>query len=145
MTTMISIDPGARTGWAVWRDGTLVACGACAPQSLPLGPYDECVIEWPRERRGGHASVASLVTLGAHAGEALGRIGATSPRRVDPSEWKGQVPKPERGGNYIIARRVDAALREGEPAPAWLVSDFDTWDAIGLGLWALGRVRRGCV
>lgn len=143
--TLISIDPGARTGWAVWRDETLVACGACAPQSLPLGPYDECVIEWPRERRGGHASVASLVTLGAHAGEALGRIGATAPRRVDPAEWKGQVPKPERGADYIIARRVAAVLREGEPRPVSFARALDTWDAIGLGLWALGRVRRGCV
>lgn len=62
---------------------------------------------------------------------------------VRPSVWKGQVPK------QVHHARLAALLEEGERvrAPGGRRGDSgdapDTWDAIGLGLWALGRAGRG--
>ena len=140
----LTIDCGARTGWAQWSDDwRLLACGACAPNEVPLGPYSYVAIEWPRERRGGRASTASLIILAANAGIALGRVGWPNAARIDPSTWKGNVPKPAKGAPYIIATRCARALRSGEVGPpewAW-----DAWDAVGIGLVLSHRLGRGCV
>lgn len=53
-----------------------------------------------------------------------------------PSEWKGGVPKD------ICARRIRSVLSNTEIGAMSDMSE-DTYDAIGLGLWYLGRAGRG--
>lgn len=140
----ITVDPGATTGWAVWEGTTLVSCGSCAPDRVPDGPFDVVVVEWPRQRREGGASSASLITLGVHLGQALARTGTDHVRRINPSEWKGSIPKPaSRKAPYIVATRARGWLLPGEPAPDR--GEWDVWDAIGIGLVHHGRCRRGLV
>jgi hypothetical protein len=50
---------------------------------------------------------------------------------VKPSQWKGQLPK------AIANRRVAAIL--GEKACRELDIQTHAWDAVGIGLWKLGR------
>ena len=146
----LAIDPGARTGWALFDElGALVVSGTAEPHSVPRprGAF-RVVIEWPRERTGGarQAHGAALVTLAAHAGLVLGALGCEWARvtRLYPDEWKGQIPKPVKGAPYIIAERAARILGQGDTgAPTDTAAELDRWDAIGLGLVFLRRAQRG--
>ena len=151
---MLTIDPGLDTGWALFANGELLSCGVCAPRDVPrVGPAEMVVIEWPIARSWGRrAGGSALVELAAHAGEALGACGAVAVRKVAPHEWKGSIPKPPDGAveNYIIWRRASAVLSQGEREIAERTmirltrsQALDCADAIGLGLFASGRLGRG--
>lgn len=56
---------------------------------------------------------------------------------VQPSVWKGQVPKKVHGA------RIIEALKKEEIEKAMSIKNHNTIDAVGIGLWALGRLSRG--
>lgn len=60
-----------------------------------------------------------------------------SVKTVKPAEWKGQVPK------QIMNERVQKKLSKEELGKVVSVGalDHNTWDAVGIGLFALGRLR----
>ena len=163
MRTLLSIDPGGCAGLALWRDGVLVRawCSRAEPAAVCIevrraaleDSWDELVIEAPEPQPGRkqRARAADVLLLARRAG-ALAEIcrptGTT--RWIGPSAWKGSVPKPARVSMpYIIAVRAQALLTPAEFDAVVLPRDrreqWDVWDAIGVGLVALGRARRGLV
>jgi len=147
---LIAIDPGLTYGIAVFRDGMLDAAGQ---QPLTTGfasfvPGPIVVVERPHIQKGRGASADSVVTLGLEAGW-LARTYAKrwdDVRWVRPIEWKGTIPKPKRKSDpYLIVARAKAKLLPKEVAIAPPDDQWDAWDAIGLGLYALGRCRTGVV
>jgi hypothetical protein len=83
-----------------------------------------------------------ILTLAREAGRVAGSCAAAGAtvRWVKPAEWKGQLPKD------VCHRRVRALLTDEERAiltrdcrgmPA--SKRHNVLDAVGIGLWALGR------
>jgi hypothetical protein len=61
-------------------------------------------------------------------------------RLVEPAEWKAQVPKD------ICRRRIEAMLTEAEKACIKKGGEMhNVYDAIGIGLFGLGRAEKGMV
>ena len=149
---LIAIDPGkSHFGYAVFSYGTLIACGtpehtnptALAQIAIDLHSfYDRqteervtLVMEVPqhylRTRRA--KSLEGLVALCAAIDRAV-HVG----RFYQPKEWKGQVPKP---AHHKRLRRV---LNSFE-CSLWDAVDHNAKDAIGIGLFYLGRTKKGGV
>lgn len=146
--SLIAIDPGASTGWAQFLGNVLVDCGRLEAsvgfQHLDL-TADLVIVEIPVMRSGANAVPAGdLITLAFRAGVvAAGIQGIRTIRGLNPSQWKGQLSK------SISQARIGAALREPDEAQIvraaikrWGKVD-DIWDAIGIGLWAVGRDSQG--
>ena len=59
---------------------------------------------------------------------------------VEPAEWKAQVPKD------ITKKRIEALLSHSEPLSIKKGGEMhNIYDAIGIGLFALGRAKKGMV
>lgn len=89
------------------------------------------VCEWPQKYdnfRVAHENIDDLLAVGA----ALGPWTA----KYAPREWKGNVPK---GPHH---QRLARALDDDEKTRLH-GAGHDTWDAVGIGLFALGRTLRG--
>ena len=149
MTRTLSIDPGASTGWALFDGSDLTFAGVLDPECahpLALVPdvrsVSAIVTEYPEFRPGDTKSNPNdLITLAMRAGVIEGMLRAHAPsawwRRVRPSQWKGSVPKP------IHNKRVLGALTAREMALLPNALKHDTIDAVGIGLWHVGRMGRG--
>ena len=131
----------------VWADLVKVPVGDYDPRdvaaqvagAVPQRP-DVVFIEKPQQYPNSPVPRESLEALSLVAGA----ISQAFPREADtaciyPREWKGQVPKP------VMLRRIKAHLSDAEMA---VVSDLglassvvhNVWDAVGIGLWAVGRI-----
>ena len=148
---LLAIDPGAHQGWALFNIKThrLVHCGLGIVDHRDFRnvvDLDRCVIERPTLYKGGKARPADVITLALRAGEAAGLVRAAwgvDAEYVEPRSWKGQVPKAEHNA------RTWALLKDDEKdqvtvclkgiAPS---KRNNVLDAIGLGLWAVGRQGR---
>jgi hypothetical protein len=160
---LLSIDPGVTCcGWAYWRDGKLVLCGLSRTKEVGIearicahdfrrhwlyGQPDFIVIEKPEvyQQRFWKGDPRDLVELAMVVGGIIAQFPGVRVRAVFPKEWKRQVPK------SVSESRTLAKLSEleknksespevfGEPdtAPPSLLHNM--MDAIGIGLWALGR------
>lgn len=130
----LAVDPGAKTGWALFQGDLLVKCGTMPGIQAAQGPIAICslaVIEAPRIRRR-HPRPQDLITLALLTGQ----IAAHYPNHqlVPPEQWKGQMPKD------VCWRRVLTRLLPTEMALVRTAgADWNCRDAVGLGLWALGR------
>lgn len=133
-----SVDPGNRTGWAVWHDGHLISCGLHTRESMiarwawpePL----HGVIEEPQAYVGRRSKgrMQDIVELARYVGQIQTKFKTTT--LVKPAQWKGNLPK------AICKARCKAALTRDELACVD-TEDHNVWDAIGLGLFYLGRFR----
>jgi hypothetical protein len=91
----------------------------------------ETPIKYPTKRKQ-HKDVGNLLEVAEQMKKTASRsLG------VSPSAWKGQVPK------KIHGRRILEALEDTEKKAALTIDNHNTIDAIGLGLWVLGRLGRG--
>lgn len=93
-------------------------------------PFD-WVCEWPELRekdRRNHHNITALQQVGIY-------IERSQPwkERYRPSEWKRQVAKD------LHHQRLKDALDDGE-AEIWAALGHDARDAVGIGLFAMGRV-----
>lgn len=156
-THLVAVDPGKRhAGVAYFGHGLLLAASTVrvrrqarlVPEVLRwVGLYTtrepstwvvEAQQDYPGKggrKRGLDSLRRQVDRLAAEAG-AAGLVSAwVAPK---PAEWKGQVPK------EVHHRRLVEVLTLGERT-RWrhTVGDLDARDAIGLGLWALGRVGQG--
>ncbi len=139
-TSLLAIDPGARTGWAlflksdVWH---LVACGVVSPTEPPTWPgtkhIDQVVIEDPVIYARGKARPQDILKLARIVGRYEERFAAHPVELVAPRTWKGSVD------GDIMVRRIQASLNPLDRK----VHDRYTGgyahnmtDAVGLGLWA---------
>ena len=160
---LFCIDPSTTcTGWAVFTNGELHACGYAQPkkslswlerisamqaecfQGVRLDPT-HLVVEFPEVYSSGKASPSSLIKVGA----ALGAVAACYADSCDditiynPKEWKGSI------GKAPMCNRVIGKLDHVERALFDAVctvtdNEKDPWcdvaDAIGLGMKKVGRL-----
>lgn len=160
---LITIDPGAKTGWAFFIDGRLRGCGTwpiarmmrewCAPPQGALVLLEHPVL-YPNDGNKKKANVPDndVVRLGVRTGELGGRFftGGAEIEYEYPRSWKGNIGKPAPGKQYIIEKRVMRVLDDEESKliystmSARAKSPNDNMiDAVGLGLWKLGRKYLG--
>lgn len=131
----VAIDPGKSAGIAVFRDRELVRVLAVDGDDPPvLGGCDEIVCEIPHTGKG-PMTLEDRAILCVRAGILIGsvrsRVGIPL-RLVTPRDWKGNLPK------KVSHERARAKLTEAEVA-LLAGKPHDSWDAVGIGLWALGR------
>jgi hypothetical protein len=156
---LLAVDPGLRgCGVALFNEGRLwqvaylrgskdsadaSAWGAMAAAVAAWSPgvVTEAVSEFPKVYSVGKSKgdPEDLLQLAAVVG-ALSVALAVPLRVVRPYEWKRQVPKDIMAGR--IAQCLEAgelaAARAGMPAKSY---QHNVWDAIGIGLHAVGRLR----
>jgi hypothetical protein len=142
MAWLISIDPGKTPGIAVFKDGVLVDCGIDTSQTpyAPSGPDFQCVCEIPQVYRigKGKGDPNDLVMVAACAGRMTALF--PNPSFVKPERWKAQVD------GDIMCDRIVKFLTPGEASKIPNYPDsyrHNVIDAIGIGLWKLGRMGRG--
>lgn len=138
---ILAIDPGATQGWAFFVDNRLIMCGVRKEEhafvpSLFITPI--IVIERPQVYTSRPVDSNDLITLAILVGrlsaqyEALG----LTVEHVLPHAWKGNLDKD------MCWRRTKAKLSAAE---VLLTEGFaksyahNVHDAIGIGLWRLGR------
>jgi len=141
---VIAFDPGVTTGWAEFVDGKLVAAGHLSKKALLGGTkplptayeFTQLVIEQPVFYPDGRnkSRPKDLLTLAILAGEIAGlyRRKVEVVEFVTPREWKGSVSK------EICHNRMESILTQSEAMP----SNHNAKDAVGIGLWKVGRYRR---
>jgi hypothetical protein len=107
----------------------------------------ELAIELPQvyDRSKSKGDPNDLIALAGLVGTIVGRLGVDDTTVYLPRAWKGQVPKPENTKQpYIIAERCKKRLSKDEllkvNLPGNVKLQWDVWDAIGLGLFHVGRM-----
>lgn len=147
MGAVIGIDPGRRTGWALFREGVLTEAGVFKAQDLssfqPAVGSGVALIEKPVIYPARNVPSNDLIDLAVVVGElsALCRFAGYKVKLVAPRTWKGSVPK------SIHNKRVLSVLtvEEVEKLPRRpRAGDYDhnMLDAVGLALWHLKRSLR---
>jgi hypothetical protein len=146
---LLTIDPGADTGWAQFSDSnTLQRCGLASgadDAEVWSGVWPaRVVIERPKIYPHGRqkARPEDIITLAVSAGEwgGIAKLRRCSVEYVEPFEWKGQLNKDvchARARKRLTAEElviVDAACAE-------LAVDVqhNVLDAVALGLWVVQR------
>lgn len=135
---LLAIDPGTKgTGLAYFNKGLLtLAVLERDPYTLKPGPeqLDEVIVELPRAY-GARSPVDpnDLIKLASVAGFIAGISGASTLWYVHPQSWKGQTPK------RIDNERTIRHLCDNERRILGPKLDHNVMDAVGIGLWALGR------
>jgi len=161
---LLSIDPGLAvkggTGWAMWTDDVLVAAGLATTRAYSLEvrlKEIEAIVKFECAGRFVHEVVIEqmqVYTLDKQKGDQNdlidlsllgGRLSALAETLtlVRPGTWKGQVPK------SVLAKRARATLGPGElqafkrgVTGVAKSAHHNVWDAVGIGLWRLGRSGR---
>lgn len=149
----ISIDPAcAGCGIAIWEDTTLVSAfyRTGTPEEIVTGLAlaDGVSIECPMfygSKTSKDIDPNDLITLAVHVGglKALFEACGASVNLVLPPEWKRQISKEN------TKRRAKRELTEEElgavKLPRGEKVQTDVWDAVGIGLVVLRRLRPGLV
>ena len=138
---LLSIDPGVhKSAVALWNEDKwlLYAEDLKNNEVFPIiagvggaRVVIETPVLYPTKRKQ-HKDVSNLL-------EVVNRMKATAQNvvGVSPSAWKGQVP------TKIHGPRILKALKGFEVAAMTDEKNHNTIDAVGLGLWVLGRLGRG--
>lgn len=128
--SVVCIDPGQRTGWALIERGTITQRGTVAAREV-LPAASACVVEMPRVFANPgkwKGDPQDIVRLAALAGEYASRY--PEAYYAELHEWRKSVP------DNVIALRIQRSLREGEI----LGASVHSRDAQGIALWLLGRL-----
>lgn len=161
-TDLVAVDPGKHMlGLSFWDEEKVLQWAGWVPvQAAPLpkiGLNTRVVMERPRARPpaetpGGTSGYQALVDITFAGALYAGHVGARV-ETVYPDEWKGGTSKRavSKGGTelYVVERRVLEILSPAERAriewPSAKGKRHNVADALGLGLFALGRCGRGVV
>lgn len=145
VSTLLAIDPGTKKlGWAFFASGMLVRCGTSRVTGTCLGDLaarhaanlpsalegicELMTVYAGASQKGDQNDLVRVATVGAQ----VVAIKTDMARFVEPRTWKGQVPK------GIHHDRIREKLKDVEKMVAKNAA-MDTMDAIGLGLYHLGR------
>lgn len=145
---LYAVDPGKHTSAvAAFLNDELVGVWFASADSMDMAEdsLGEVAMEQPRAY-GNHARPQDLLDLTAAGMAVATRLvrPMTRVRMIQPQEWKGQVPKP------ITRKRIEAKLtqseklRLGDCLKKSRGEKHNLFDAVGIGLFALKRVGRGC-
>lgn len=134
---LIAIDPGVyKTGIARFRDGKLIDADYVPNECISYEDCDRLVVESQQIYPGSPVRTSDLIDLAHAAGMVAGRF-EVAPEWVLPKKWKGNTPK------AICTKRIEKCLTPEEvealdpSVPKSLRHNM--LDAVGIGLWALGR------
>lgn len=139
---LIAVDSGARSGYAYFSGGVLRGARLVSIED-DFGTSDaDAVVEIPDRVK---VDPKSIIKLALNAGRWLEKLGMACSgevRAVEASAWKASV-NPD-----ILAQRILEFLTPEEIAVipktrSALGFDHNVIDAVGLGLWTLGRMGRG--
>ena len=140
--SLLAIDPGKITGWALFEDSSLCDCGISKTHP-PTRVFSKInvIIEKPKVYPNRPIDSNDLIELAIRVGrivEYYSMHGCTV-SLVRPSDWKGQLPKD------VLWERARARLSEKERAVEAAATAAPSYrhnmrDAIGIGLWKLGRL-----
>lgn len=153
MTLLVTIDPGKNTGTAVFQDGSLVSskvdswAEAFDAHTSFLADHDlhgiEVLGELPMVYPGPRPEDPNdLIVLAEQLGELLSlyRARGCYVDTVHPRTWKGTVPK-EHHQPRILSKLSPAELALVPRMPIARRYEHNAVDAVGLGLWKLGRMH----
>ena len=156
---LYSIDPGlGGTGWAFWEDGRLMHVGIVHDRAKDDTLAARCegivrqldtqmpviddkfvnivmVIEMPQHMasaKGIAAQAGSVYKLAFLVGYIANAFNDFEVIVTTPMEWKGQLPKDVVQQRVIRRLGVRTCVKHNIRSHAW--------DAVGLGLWANGRL-----
>jgi len=152
MTTLISIDPGRKTGLAVFQNGTLENCmlydasdyrtfALALLDTMEQYEPDSMIVEIPRvyQQRFWKGDPNKLIILTKIAGIAIGLFSTVCPvNEVFPQKWKGQRTKA--ADNRYTENCLECeelVILDKKKLPKSY--KHNVLDAIGIGLWFLGR------
>ncbi len=129
----------------------IVGSMSCAVEDwiddLPTGlvSIQSLVVEYP-QTYGGRASrgdANDLVAVALVAGAIVGCYSHLPIKLILPAEWKGQIPKKTKHGTNPIELRCKKKLSALEVSkialPSRAALAHNVWDAVGIGLYYLGR------
>lgn len=139
---LYAVDSGEHSGIAYFVDGKLQFAHRTRVEDGNIFlRYEEAVVEIPDRIK---VDPKSIIKLALNAGAWLQHFGAGGRRvrAIEASAWKASTD-PD-----VLARRILATLTDEERAVipktrSALGHDHNVIDAIGLGLWRLGRMGRG--
>ena len=157
---LLAVDPAITcTGWAFFVGERLDRCGIIETKANM--PFDRrirsigqgilqatpgvplmLVIEWPQiYHKWSKGDNNDLLPLAAIAGNLMSHFPWAKTQLPKPAQWKGQVPKDVHNARVLKRLSVDetrlvAAARVAKSKAHNMI------DAIGLGLWALGRMTK---
>lgn len=139
--SLIAIDPGESAGLALFEADALVrvelVSSAVANGWTWDGPCGLPVVcEVPEHYRGSTVRVRDLLTLTFTAGFLSKSVHPARVSKVFPREWKGQRPKAVDNA-YTLRLLTAAEARVVHATPK--STQHNILDAVGIGLWALGR------
>ena len=143
---LLAFDPGKHHfGWAAFLDGVLVRCGLSSSDHKGLESFAAlgypAVIEVPQvyqKQRGKDPN--DLIDVAIVVGRILQALGpGDAVEVVRPRTWKGTAPK------VVMGARIEERLSAEELGTLFdvVVADglrHNVVDAIGIGLWRLGRL-----
>lgn len=142
MTSLLTIDPGEQTGWALWWKGKMNACGLGGLRLNILVYVDQAYIECPKIYPHTKARPNDLIKLARLVGryeQFCEDLGAEV-QVISPSDWKGQLSKDV--SNARTWTTLNESERQiftrncGDLSPS---KKHNVLDAIGIGLWVLKR------
>lgn len=157
---LLAIDPGADTGWALFANNLLAACGLGEPPDDTDSPWMyqdkegergtplSVIIECPRLRPRGEKNPNSILLVARNAGEWGGRYGwfGAQVRYVLPNDWKGTVSKEISHARMWVKLTevekgiVDECFRSAKGRNGMAPGKrHNVLDALGIGLWGVGR------
>jgi hypothetical protein len=150
---ILSFDLGKASGWARFNDGQLTQAGFCKFEQLIALPPEDTSIRFGREQIRAlilietphhlwRSTTEDLIKLGIMVGrveEFYSRRGCRV-EQVKPVTWKGSVDA------EVMLRRILNELTPQELSrvplrPRKKDVDHNCGDAIGQGLWKLGRMH----
>lgn len=135
---LIAIDPGVqKCGFAFYQNTKLVKAGY-EPDSA-IWAADVLIIEMPRIYPGSgqqKGDLNDLLDLAAVVGRLESTYSVNSRLRVFPAQWKGQVPKKIMNARVLSKLSIEERL----VIPEIGVKVHNVIDAVGIGLWYLGRL-----
>lgn len=131
---LLSIDPGAHPGFAVFdRDTTMVACFTDVKR-IGQYRYETVVIERPMIYPRSHARPNDIVTLAISAGRYAALANCANEVWYQPRQWKGQVEKKIIQSRILRTLWPEELVRLGD-------ADHNVFDAVGIGLFHLKRLK----
>lgn len=157
---LLALDPGLnRSGVALFQQGELwaVKCvsypavGSVGERAIQMGlnvartyleaPHSNFAAEWPQiydprdpQQKKTKGDPNSNVPLAAIVGACAAAMAPRKTQIFKPSQWKGQVPK------SAMKKRIVDELSAIERARIPTRLAHDGYDAVGIGLYALGRL-----
>ncbi len=159
---VVAVDPDTiKPGVAVFKEGRLVHAGALHVNDAvahvvgwlhPLGKPTALVIEMPQQygRKGDQRDFLRLATIVGRF-QQIGIMAGAQTDLIAPKKWKGETPKSVctlrtwlRLSEYERAfAHIPATVRKRLEAGRGVTSGegSDVLDAIGIGLWKLGRLH----